>query len=323
MVIVTWNTGDLLADALTSLEEQTGGVTYEVIVVDNGSVDGTSEMVTRRFPAVRLLSLPENLGFTGGNNRGFEIALGRYLLLLNSDTVVLPTTVAPLVRFLDDHPRSGCAGARHLNADGSLQRSMDDFPTLVSDGLSYTELLRVPAVDRWLTKRYAWWSDHEEQRQVGWVNGACMMVRREVYEQLGGFDEDLFIYGDELDWCQRMAKAGWTVDFVPSAEVIHLGGQAMDRAADRRTRLLLEGQLHFYRNHHERWRYLSLSALIAGTALVRLALIHVLWAADRLGKRPSDAIWELVTRERVRIPYRAMVTQWLEIFDLATHPKPS
>ncbi|MBK7324432.1 MAG: glycosyltransferase family 2 protein [Candidatus Microthrix sp.] len=162
------------------------------------------------------------------------------MLLLNSDTVVLPTTVEPLVRFLDEHPRAGTAGARHLNADGSLQRSMDDVPTLLPDALYYTELYRVPAIRRWLSQRCAWWSDHDVEREAGWVNGACMMVRRDVITEIGGLDERLFIYGEELDWCYRMKEVGWTVHFVPTAEVIHLGGQAMDSAADRRAQLLMK-----------------------------------------------------------------------------------
>jgi GT2 family glycosyltransferase len=249
VVIVTWNTRDLLLEALRSLYAETTAVTFEVIVVDNASEDGTSAVVNHLYPDVRLIELATNRGFTGGNNVGFEVARGRHVLLLNSDTIVLQSTVEPLVRFLDEHPRAGTAGARHLNADGSLQRSMDDVPTLLPDALYYTELYRVPAIRRWLSRRSAWWSDHNVEREAGWVNGACMMVRRDVITEIGGLDERLFIYGEELDWCYRMKQAGWTVHFIPSAEVIHLGGLAMDAAADRRTQLLMKGQVHFHREH--------------------------------------------------------------------------
>ena len=167
VVIVTWNTRDLLLQALHSLYAETTSVTFEVVVVDNASEDGTSAAVNRLYPNVRLIELPTNSGFTGGNNIGFDVARGRHVLLLNSDTVVLPTTVEPLVRFLDEHPRAGTAGARHLNADGSLQRSMDDVPTLLPDALYYTELYRVPAIRRWLSQRCAWWSDHDVEREAG------------------------------------------------------------------------------------------------------------------------------------------------------------
>lgn len=313
VVIVSWNTRDLLADALRTLLSETQGVTMEVVVVDNGSEDGTSDFVRARYPDVELVSLPTNLGFTGGNNRGFDVAQGRHILLLNSDTIVLPSTVVPLVRFLDANPGAGCVGARHLNADGTLQRSIDDIPDLVPDILTYTELARLAAVERWLAPRSAWWSDHEETRTVGWTNGACMMVRREVIKQVGGFDERLFIYGDEVDWCHRMALAGWTVHFLPDAEVIHLGGQAMDKVPDRRTRLLIEGNLHFYREHHPRWKGVSLRAVVLGTAAIRMGAIVGMAVGERVGRPPSDRLWQFATRESVRTTNATMLRQWAQI----------
>lgn len=310
MVIVSWNTRDLLADALDSLLRETTDVTMQVIVVDNGSSDGTGELVREQYVDVELISLATNLGFTGGNNRGFAVAQGRHILLLNSDTIVLPNTVAPLVRFLDANPRAGCAGARHLNGDGSLQRSMDDIPRLVPDVLTYTELVRLSSVSRWLSRRSAWWSDHNVTRTVGWVNGACMMVRHEIIATVGGLDERLFIYGEEVDWCHRMAIGGWTVNFVAEAEVIHLGGQAMDKAADRRTRLLIKGNLHFYREHHARWKEITFRGVLIGTSFIRLGVVLMMAVAERAGQRPSNELWQLVTREHVRTDYRTMLRQW-------------
>jgi GT2 family glycosyltransferase len=316
VVIVSWNTRALLLDALASLYETTTGVSFEVIVVDNASEDGTSEAVDEKFPDVRLLRLETNRGFTGGNNAGFEIARGRYVLLLNSDTIVLPTTIAPLVYYLDDHPGAGCVGAKHLNADGSLQRSMDDEPTLLPDALYYTELHRVPAVRRWLTRSCAWWSDHEVEQEAGWVNGACLMVRRVVIAEVGGLDERLFIYGEELDWCHRMRQAGWSVHFIPSAEVIHLGGQAMDSAADRRAALLMRGQLHFYQQHHNRRTATAFRAVIALTAIVRLVAIHLVWASEAVGRRRHDAAWSLVTTERVRVQRSTATRMWVDVLQM-------
>ena len=320
VVIVTWNTRDLLLDALRSLYAETTGVSFEVIVVDNASSDGTSTAVNRLYPDVRLIELATNRGFTGGNNVGFEAARGRHVLLLNSDTIVLPTTVEPLVRFLDEHPRAGTAGARHLNADGSLQRSMDDVPTLLADVLYYTELYRVPTIRRWLSRRSAWWSDHDVEREAGWVNGACMMVRRDVITEIGGLDERLFIYGEELDWCYRMKQAGWTVHFIPSAEVIHLGGLAMDSAADRRTQLLMKGQVHFYREHSSPWTAAAFSAVLALTAVVRLAAICLVWAAEIVSRRRYDNAWVFVTTERIRVPFTTALRMWRDVLRLCLTP---
>lgn len=320
VVIVTWNTRDLLLEVLRSLYAETRDVSFEVIVVDNASDDGTSEVVRSRFPEVRLLELATNRGFTGGNNEGFKVARGRYVLLLNSDTIVLPTTVVPLVRFLDEHPRAGCAGARHLNADGSLQRSMDDVPSLLADALYYTELFRVPVIRRWLSRRCAWWSDHDIEREAGWVNGACMMVRRDVITEIGGLDERLFIYGEELDWCYRMQQAGWTVHFIPSAEVIHLGGKAMDNAADRRAQLLMEGQLHFYREHQSSRTCAAFSVVLALTAVVRLLGIRLLWLVEVVSRRRYDDAWNLVTTERIRVPYATASRMWRKVFRMCLRP---
>lgn len=320
VVIVTWNTCDLLLEALRSLYAETTAVTFEVIVVDNASEDGTSAAVNRLYPDVRLIELATNRGFTGGNNVGFDVACGRYVLLLNSDTIVLPTTVEPLVRFLDEHPRAGTAGARHLNADGSLQRSMDDVPTLLPDALYYTELYRLPAIRRWLSRRCAWWSDHDVEREAGWVNGACMMVRRHVITEIGGLDERLFIYGEELDWCYRMKQVGWTVHFIPSAEVIHLGGQAMDNAADRRTQLLMRGQVHFYREHSPPRTAAAFSAVLAFTAVVRLVAIRLVWAAEVVSRRHYDDAWAFVTTERIRVPCATASRMWRDVLRMCLTP---
>ena len=320
VVIVTWNTRDLLLQALHSLYAETTSVTFEVVVVDNASEDGTSAAVNRLYPNVRLIELPTNSGFTGGNNIGFDVARGRHVLLLNSDTVVLPTTVEPLVRFLDEHPRAGTAGARHLNADGSLQRSMDDVPKLLPDALYYTELYRVPAIRRWLSQRCAWWSDHDVEREAGWVNGACMMVRRDVITEIGGLDERLFIYGEELDWCYRMKEVGWTVHFVPTAEVIHLGGQAMDSAADRRAQLLMKGQLHFHREHSTPRTAAAFTAILAITAVVRLVAIRLVWGAEVVCRRRYDDAWAFVTTERIRVPGATASRMWRDVLRMCLTP---
>lgn len=320
VVIVTWNTRDLLLEALRSLYAETTAVTFEVIVVDNASEDGTSAVVNHLYPDVRLIELATNRGFTGGNNVGFEVARGRHVLLLNSDTIVLQSTVEPLVRFLDEHPRAGTAGARHLNADGSLQRSMDDVPTLLPDALYYTELYRVPAIRRWLSRRSAWWSDHDVEREAGWVNGACMMVRRDVITEIGGLDERLFIYGEELDWCYRMKQAGWTVHFIPSAEVIHLGGLAMDAAADRRTQLLMKGQVHFHREHSSPRTAAAFNAVLALTAVVRLVAICLVWAAEIVSRRRYDDAWAFVTTERIRVPFATALRMWRDVLRLCLTP---
>lgn len=316
VVVVNWNTRALLEQTLRTLYEHPGSGALQVIVVDNGSTDGSAAMVRSRWPDVTLVELPRNVGLTAGNNIGFRHTRGRYVLLLNSDVVVLPTTVAGLVDCLDRRPDAGCAGARHLNADGSLQRSIDRFPGLLADLLSYSELYRLPWVTRNLARRYPWWGDHDRELEVGWVNGACLMVRREVLEQVGGLDEDFFIYGEELDWCYRMWQAGWTVVFTPAAEVVHLGGQAMDAASADRVVLLHLGQLRFYAKHYPPSRVIGLRLGLTLIALVRMAAIAVFAFRSAVGRPASPQLWELVTHERIRTSWTTMAAAWWRIATL-------
>jgi hypothetical protein len=320
VVIVNWNTRDLLAQALESLHRETTDVTFETIVVDNGSTDGSVELVERRWSQVRLVALPGNLGFSVGNNRGLDEARGTYVLLLNSDTIVLQSTLAGMARFLDAHPDAGCVGARHLNADGSLQRSMDAFPGLIEDFLIYTEIRRLPWLRPFLERRYPWWGDHDHAREVDWVNGACLMVRREVIERLGGFDEEHFIYAEEIDWCYRMHQAGWRVYFTPEAEVIHLGGRSTERLVRDRVVLLYESQYWFYRKHYPLWKYAVLRLIVTAVGSVRVAIL----AALCLASRGTAARWpkrmEVLTGEPVAAEPCIMLEAWLRILRLPWHP---
>jgi GT2 family glycosyltransferase len=313
VVIVSWNVRDLLKQTLESLYRETHDVTFESIVVDNGSTDGSVKLVQQAWKQVRLIPLPENKGFAVGNNVGFKEARGRYVLLLNSDTIVLPTTLYGMTRFLDAHPETGCIGCRHLNPDGTLQRSMDNFPSLLNDFLSYSELHRLPFLQSFLQQRFPWWSEHDQLREVDWVNGACMMVRREVIEQIGGLDEGYFIYAEEIDWCYRMRQAGWRVCFTPEAEIIHIGGQAMNRAADKRIVLKYKGQYRFYRKHYPIWKYVVVRAIVTAVAIPRIVILFFLHLLSLLRKDTNNVRWQILTQEPVATKPITMLRAWWKI----------
>jgi GT2 family glycosyltransferase len=313
VVIVGWNTRDLLRQTLESLYRETHNVEFETIVVDNGSTDGSIERVHEEWKQVRLIALPENKGFAVGNNMGFRIACGRHILLLNSDTIVLPSTLYGMVHFLDSHIDAGCVGCRHLNPDRTLQRSMDSFPSLLNDFVSYSELHRLPFMQRFLRRRFPWWSDHKQGREVDWVNGACMMVRREVIAQIGGLDEDYFIYAEEIDWCYRMRKAGWRIYFCPDAEIIHIGGQAMNRAIDKRVVLKYKGQYRFYRKHYSIWKYVVLRIIVTATAIPRVGILFLLLMLSPRRNFIGNIGWELVTQEPVVTDPATMLRAWWNV----------
>lgn len=313
VVIVNWNTRDLLRQTLESLYRETRNITFETIVVDNGSIDGSVELVRHTWKQVRLVALPANKGFAVGNNIGFREARGRYILLLNSDTIVLPSTLYGMVRFLDTHPDAGCIGCRHLNPDGTLQPSMDSFPSLLNDFLSNSELHRLPLLLPLLQRRFPWWSAHNQVREVDWVNGACMMVLHEVIAQVGGLDEGYFIYAEEIDWCYRMHSAGWRVYFTPEAEIVHIGGQAMNRWADMRIVLKYKGQYRFYRKHYPMWKYVVLRAIVTMITLPRIVILLFLHLVFRFLRGMNKIRWELLTQEPVQTEPATMLRAWWRI----------
>jgi len=289
IVIVNWNAGDLLAQCLesvvTSLNLQIPKLlpqstilhlpsfTFEVWVVDNVSIDGSANMVRAHFPWVRLVENRENVGFGRANNQAIRKSEGRYVLLLNPDTEVKPGALETLVRFMEVHPQAGAAGPRLLNPDGVLQPSCHPSPTLPR------ELWRLFHLDKlWPYSLYPMteW-DLNLPRRVDVVQGACLLLRREALDQVGLFDEDYFIYSEEVDLCYRLGQAGWPLYWAPEAEVIHYGGQSTRQVAMDMFLRLYQGKLLYFRKHHG-WLAAQLYKLIlAAAALARLSLSPLAW----------------------------------------------
>lgn len=226
VIIVNWNTKDILRDCLASVYEQAGDIDYEVIVVDNASTDGSVEMVKNDFDKVVLLENAQNKGFAAANNQGMEIAKGRYVLLLNSDTLVLDGAIAKTVGFADTNPRSGVIGCRVLNLDRTLQPTCFMFPSVLNMFLASTYLYKLFPGSRFFGRERMTWWDRSDVRQVDVVTGCFMLVRREAIDQVGVMDERFFMYAEETDWCYRFKKNGWEVVFTPVGQIIHLGGQS-------------------------------------------------------------------------------------------------
>ena len=217
VVVVTFNSRAWIERCLGSVRG------YEAIVVDNGSSDGTPELVREKFPDVRVIE-QENLGMGAGNNAGMRVASGRYFLLLNSDAWVVGDAVERLARFAEEHSDAAVVGPRLLNPDGSLQRSARGFPTLWRLATEYLFLRKLAPRSRLLNAFYAGGFDHDRISEVDWLFGACLLVRRDAADEVGLFDEDFFMFSEETDWAYRFRDAGWKVYFFPGAEVVHVGG---------------------------------------------------------------------------------------------------
>lgn len=230
ILVVAWNVRELLQNCLESVYQGTRDIEFEVIYVDNGSTDGSVEMVREKFPKVRILENKENLGFIRANNQAIEVARGRYVLLLNSDTLVLENVIGKTVAFADQNPKAAVVGCRVLNPDRTLQRNCFRFYSTLNmllDALFLRSLFpRHPLFGR---KLYGDWK-FDSVREVDVVVGCYSLVRMEAIRQVGVMDEIFFVYGDDIDWCYRFVKAGWKVMFAPVGEIIHYGGQTTRQA---------------------------------------------------------------------------------------------
>ncbi|MGI5914983.1 MAG: glycosyltransferase family 2 protein [Anaerolineae bacterium] len=268
VIIVNWNTRDLLEQCLASVYETAADMCHEVIVVDNASTDGSVEMIRRRFPDVQIVQNHENVGFARANNQAAQVATGRYLLLLNSDARLCPGALGALRSVLRDRPCAGIVGARLLHADGAFQAGHSDFPGLVQDALILSGLGRA-LYGRWYPSHGP--GVEQGSRSVDSVEGACMLIHRDAFASVGGFDEGYFMYAEEVDLCYRMRPAGWEVWYQPKAEVIHYGGGSSRSRPTAREADLYTSRVRFYRTHYGPTRALALQAMIYSfTATKRL-----------------------------------------------------
>ena len=257
VVVVSYNTRDTLRDCLASLTAETEGLSCEIIVVDNASTDGSQDTVLGAFPEVRLIASPVNLGFAAANNRAFAVAKGRYIVLVNSDAFLQSGALHRAVAHMDANPDVGVGGARLVGRDGSWQPSARLFPSLLNEFLSLSGLASRRANSKFFGRFDRTWADPLEPAEVDWVPGAFVIMRREVLDLVGAFDERMFLYYEEVDLCRRVKRAGSRVCYFPDVVVVHLGGEssrtverlAFSSAGSQLTLWRMRSQLLYYRKH--------------------------------------------------------------------------
>jgi GT2 family glycosyltransferase len=240
IIIVAWNVRELLYDCLESVYNETKGVSFEVIYVDNASKDGSAEMVRKKFPKVKMIENEKNEGFIKANNKGIQIAEGRYVLLLNSDTIILDNAIARTIKFADEHPEAAVVGCKVLNPDKTLQRNCFMYPSLLNLLLSATYLYKIFPKSKFFGRQGMTWWDFNDTREVETICGSFSLVRKEAIKQTGLMDENYFVYGDDPDWCYRFRKNGWKILFTPEPQIIHYGGQTTEQMSEK-FRLQLSG----------------------------------------------------------------------------------
>jgi len=287
VAIVNYNTREYLRACLMSVQAEAAG---EVVVVDNASSDGSAAMVREEFPWVTLHANDTNLGYGTAANQAIASCTAEYVLLLNSDTLLLPTTLEALSMFLDAHPRAAVVGPRLVKPSGKLQSSAFEFPTpsqVFFEEIRLSRMLRYIPI---LRNRYLGTWSHDRVQVMPWVLGAALAIRREAFEAVGGFDESIFMYFEETDLCYRLSTAGWQTYYAPVATIMHVGGASTkQRSALPRVRWFI-GLDTFYRRHYSRLHQIELIVLIRLMALARLLRdILRMWTAPGASERARIA----------------------------------
>ena len=280
IVIVSYNTRDILRNCLEALFENSEGIDMEVFVVDNNSADDSAAMVRRDFPSIRLIANNKNLGFAAANNQAFALASGRYIVLLNPDAYIRPASIEHCLAFMERTPQCGLAGGKIISPEGRLEPSARRFPSALSKLLTLSGLSgkfpHSPILNHHEFGGFA----HDHPLEVDWVPGTFTIIRKEMLDAIGAFDERFYIYYEETDLCLRAKKAGWKIFFIPDAEVMHIGGACSktrkDKAFDNKA-----AQVLTFRMRSEWLYYLKNKGMIA---VFSSAGIELLWHAARYTK---------------------------------------
>jgi GT2 family glycosyltransferase len=307
VVIVSWNTCDVLRRCLAALETESKQLLSEVIVVDNGSRDGSVEMVAREFPHLRLIDVGRNLGFAAANNLVFGLARGKYVVLLNSDAFLRPGALQKALEHMEGDPRTGLAGGRLIGQDGSWQPSARQFPSLLNDFLSLSGLAHRFRKSRFWGRADRTWADPLQEAETDWVPGAFSIIRASVLEQVGGFDESFFLYYEEVDLCRRIKAAGYAVRYWPDVVVVHLGGESsktMQHAirSNRGAQLTLwrmRSGFLYYRKHHGHAVWATM-AVESAWHLIRLIRNRILGGPERRAKAEESRVTIALARQAWR-----------------------
>lgn len=267
VIIVNFNTVSLLKECLNSIQENKGNLNLEILVVDNNSGDQSVEMIKKDFPRVNLITNSENVGFARGVNQGLNLAKGRYLLLLNPDTKVLPGVLEGMVDFMDQNQATGIAGVQLINPDGTKQNSIDNFPSLAQQ-LSNKSLLRILFPKTYPSK----YEEFSSRTEVESVIGACMIVQPEAIKEVGELDQEYFLFLEETDWCYRMKRKGWKVYHLPQFKVIHKQGQSLLNFKSKGRIEYYRSNYRFFKKNYSSWNYFFLKLIICLRILINIVL---------------------------------------------------
>lgn len=286
IIIISFNTKKLTHECISSVIKNTKGISFEIIVIDNDSKDGSNKMLTalaKKHSFVRIILNHENSGFGKANNQGMKIARGRYLLLLNSDTKVLDDVLTKTVSWMDKNPKAGIASCALTFPDGTIQGTGGYFPTLVRVATWMTFLDDIPLLGGLIRPFHPMHglspldtnsSFFKRQKQMDWLTGAFFMIRREAFKKVGYFDQDYFMYVEEVDYCYRTKKEGWEIWYLPNKKIIHYGGASS--TAEFPLVNEIKGLKTFYKKHMPAWQTGFLRFFLKLGAALRIVIFGIL-----------------------------------------------
>lgn len=263
IIIVNWNTKNFIEKCIESIYNNPPSASFEIIIVDNASTDGSQGLIKDRFSNVILIENNENLGFSKANNIGFRRSNGKYILFLNPDTLVHENTLQKSIEFMEDHKDAGIISCKHLNPDGSFQSSAFDFLPPISIFayiLGLNKLFKI-----------SWLRNFSSVKTVDYVQGSYIMIRREVFQKIGGFDENFFMYGEDADLCKKVWDLGWKVYYLPDISITHYLGGSSRKNPDKLKYFILS-TLFFYKKHKNKAQFEKLKIILKIALYIRMIL---------------------------------------------------
>lgn len=284
IIIINWNTCELLLQCLRSLDKVKLFSKHRIIVVDNGSSDGSAKEVSDNRPDVILIENHENYGFAKGNNIGICQSQSEYVCLINSDVIVLDGCIESLIDFMISHTDVGMIGPKLLNADGSFQLSCKRFPTVWNAFCMAVGLHRVFPKSRYFCGTEMTDICEHVIQDVEAIAGAFLLVRRATISEIGLLDEDFFFYGEDIDWCKRVHDGGWRLVYYPLAKAVHLGGSSSSKDPFRFQQELYSAKLRYWKKHHGKLRRTLFVLIIMSHLAARIFALR-LW---QLGSKTTD-----------------------------------
>lgn len=279
IILVSFNTKDLIKQALESLPDISE---VEVIVIDNASTDGTAQLIKQEFPGIKLIRNKNNTGFAKANNQGIKAAKGELLLLLNSDTKAQGDAIKTLIQFMEDNPDAGILSCQLLNPDSSLQPQGGYLPNILNISFWMLFIDDLPFIGKYLYPyqlRYR--GVFKKRRELGWVGGTAMLIRRNVIDEIGLLDENIFMYGEDVDFCLRARAKGIKVSYTPNARIFHYGQQSSGGKASIAILGEYQALKYIFKKHKSKPEYLILRLLLKIGSLLRMFIFGILQGRER------------------------------------------